>query len=156
MEHIALLIFKLHGSIGLILDELARELGAICHGDLTALASTLVLEPFALEDVSIGVVHSADALSTVVLHVSLVKLTVAEQDFDHAILNLPSIEARFNDLIRGIVQQSLTLRVTFAPLSLVDATVGEFAGTSAMPQVILPMAFEDVAIRHYHLTLTVL
>ena len=101
--------------------------------------------------------HGALAFPHVILHVSFIELAVAEEDLHISVLHVPAIEATFKDLVRCVEQNTLALGATLAPLTFVNrSTAHELANARAMSQIILPVTFEDVAIGHYHMTLTVL
>lgn len=100
--------------------------------------------------------HEAGALSAVLLHVAFVELSVREENFDNAVLELPAFEPGLDDFTWGTVQDALPLGFSFAPLSLVDGSVLESADSRSVPQIVLPVALVNVTIRKDHLSLAVL
>ena len=145
LENIAFFVFKLDRAIALVVDELARELDPVDLRNFASLATTLVLEPFAFVRVSIGVVHHTRHLSSVLLHVALIKLAICEQDLNDAILKLPSFETSLDNFIRWAEKDALALRSTLTPLTFIDSSIGELTNARAMSEVILPVTLVDVS-----------
>ena len=63
LEYVAFLVLELDCAIGFVFNELSDNLGTVGHRQLSSLTTTLILEPFALEGVAVGVVHRTLALS---------------------------------------------------------------------------------------------
>lgn len=99
--------------------------------------------------------HSID-LAAVFFHVSFIEFTVGKEDLDDAIHELPTFKSAFNYLIGRAEQDSLALRATLSPFSLVNGSIDEFTDARAVSQVIFPVAFVNIAVWKDHLSLTML
>ena len=99
LKDVAFFVFELNCPVSLVFDELTDNFRAINHDQLSSLATTLVLEPFTIKVVAIGVVHDALAFSDIIFHVAFIELTIAEEDLHVAVLEVPAIKACFKDLI---------------------------------------------------------
>jgi len=64
----------------------------------TALPSIMV--PLSIVEIAIGKVLNACSLSLVILHIALIKLTVAEENFDLPVHDSVAVESSLNYLIR--------------------------------------------------------
>ena len=120
LEYVAFLVFELDCTIGFVFDELSDNLGTVGHRQLSSLTTALILEPFALKGVAVGIVHRTLALPEVLLHATFIEFAVAEKNLDVSILESPAIEAAFKNLIRCVEEDALALRSALAPLTLVD------------------------------------
>ena len=153
LEYIAFFVFELDSTVSLVLNKLAYNFRATWHGEFAPLTTSLIFEPFPFKVVAVGIVHSADTFSHVFFHVTFVEFAITEKYLDVTVLQTPSFEASFQDLVLSTEKNALTLRPSLTPLTFINRSACELAETGAMAQVILPVAFVDVAIDHDHLPL---
>ena len=139
----------------LVLSKLSMEARSINHIQLTVFAS-LVFIPFTLIDVAIFIVHGAHSIPCILLEVSRVELTIAEQYLYLTISNLPSLETALNEFIRITEKDSLSMWMAIPPLTLVNCTISKFAESCSVAEVIFEVTFEDVSVWHHILTLSML
>ena len=89
LEHVSVFVFKLNLSVSLVLNEHSIKFGSIILEN-SASANSLIAIPFTIIIVSVLVVMYSLAVSTVVLEVSFVIFTIAEQNLDLSVVsNLP-------------------------------------------------------------------
>ena len=89
LEHVSVFVFKLDLSISLVLNEHSIKFGSIILENSPS-TNSLVALPFAIIIVTVLVVMYSLAVSTVVLEVSFVIFTIAEQNLDlRVVSNLP-------------------------------------------------------------------
>lgn len=89
--------------------------------------------------------HNTSHFSLVVLHVTFVKLSISEENLDDAVLEAPAIESSFDDFVWQTEEDTLALGATLTPFTFVNGTVSELAYARAVPQIIFPVTFVDIA-----------
>jgi hypothetical protein len=92
----------------------------------------------------------------IVLHVTLVELSIGEENLDLTVSHFPVFETAFNQFVARSEKPSKSVRSVFFPGTTVDAAVRELAETSSFTLVSLEVTLVDLAIGEDHFTLAII